>query len=315
MSFARLFAAAVVLAPVAVNAHVTFENQQASPNSTYRAALRIPHGCGGLPTLKVRVQIPEGIVAVRPMPKAGWTLELVKGPYAATYSIAGGAVKEGVKEIVWSGSLADEHYDEFVFQARITDAFKPGSTVYFPVIQECAGAAERWVEIPGEGQDAHALKYPAPGVRIVARQTVAAPSPTVFTAGSLVIEAPWSRATPGGAKVGGGYMRIVNRGSEPDRLIGGTAAVAARFEVHETSTVDGVARMRPVEGGLVIKPGETVELKPGGLHAMLVDLTRPLKEGETIKGTLVFEKAGTVAIEYRVGGIGAREAGGGHHHH
>ena len=142
-----------------------------------------------------------------------------------------------------------------------------------------------------------------------------AQSPRTYRAGSLVIEEPWSRATPGGAKVGGGYMRIVNRGSEPDRLMGGTADVADRIEVHESSTVDGIARMRPVEGGLVIRPGETVELKPGGVHAMLVDLTRPLKEGEAIKGTLVFERAGTVAIEYRVGGIGAQSAGGGHHHH
>jgi copper(I)-binding protein len=135
-----------------------------------------------------------------------------------------------------------------------------------------------------------------------------------FRAGSLVIEAPWSRATPGGAKVGAGYMRIVNRGAEPDRLIGGTTAVAG-FELHETTTVDGVARMRPVEGGLVVKPGEAVELKPGGLHAMLTDLKRPLKQGETVKGTLVFEKAGAVAIEYRVGGIGAQSAGGHGHHH
>ena len=144
---------------------------------------------------------------------------------------------------------------------------------------------------------------------------VFAQSAPAYRAGSLIVEAPWSRATPGGAKVGSGYMRIVNRGSEPDRLIGGTAAVAARVEVHESSIVDGVARMRPIEGGLLIRPGETVEFKPGGLHAMLVDLSRPLKEGETIKGTLVFEKAGTVAIEYRVGGIGAQSAGGHHHHH
>src|SRR5918998_180445 len=82
-----------------------------------------------------------------------------------------------------------------------------------------------------------------------------AQQPQTYQAGSLVIEAPWSRATPGGAKVGGGYMRIVNRGTEPDRLIGGTAAVAARVEVHESSIVDGIARMRPVEGGLLIRPG------------------------------------------------------------
>jgi periplasmic copper chaperone A len=135
-----------------------------------------------------------------------------------------------------------------------------------------------------------------------------------FQSGSLVIEAPWSRATPGGAKVGGGYMRIVNRGGEPDRLTGGTTAVAGGFEIHETSTVDGVARMRPVEGGLVIPPGGAVELKPGGLHVMLVDLKRPLKQGETIVGTLVFEKAGSVPVTYQVGGVGAQSAGAHRHH-
>lgn len=136
-----------------------------------------------------------------------------------------------------------------------------------------------------------------------------------YRAGSLVIEAPWSRATPGGAKVGSGYMRIVNRGSEPDRLVGGSAVVAGRLEMHESSTVDGVARMRPVEGGVVIRPGETVEFKPGGLHVMLVDMTQPLKEGDRVKGTLVFEKAGTVDIEYRVSRVGAQTAGSGHSHH
>src|SRR5690242_14637338 len=93
-----------------------------------------------------------------------------------------------------------------------------------------------------------------------------------FNAGSLVIEAPWSRATPGGARIGSGYMRIVNHGAEPDRLIGGTTEVSGGFEVHETTNMEGVARMQPVEGGLVIPPGATVELKPNGLHAMLVDL-------------------------------------------
>ncbi len=160
----------------------------------------------------------------------------------------------------------------------------------------------------------HPLLAIAAAALCAAGASALAQSAPTYRAGSLVIEAPWSRATPGGAKVGGGYMRIVNRGSEPDRLVGGTAAVAARIELHESSTVNGVARMRPVEGGLLVRPGETVELKPGDLHAMLVDLTRPLKEGETIKGTLVFERAGTIAIEYRVAGIGAQSAGGGHHH-
>jgi copper(I)-binding protein len=136
-----------------------------------------------------------------------------------------------------------------------------------------------------------------------------------YQAGSIVVEAPWSRATPGGVRVASGYMRIVNRGAEPDRLIGGTAAVAGGFAVHETTNVDGVARMRHLEGGVAIRPGETVEFKPGGLHAMLLDLKRPLKEGDVVKGTLVFEKAGAVAIEYLVMGVGAQSAGGEHAHH
>jgi copper(I)-binding protein len=136
-----------------------------------------------------------------------------------------------------------------------------------------------------------------------------------YQAGGLVIETPWSRATPAAAKVGSAYMRIVNRGSAPDRLIGGTTTVAGRFEVHATSRTGDVVRMQRLDGGLAIGPGETVELKPGGVHVMLLDLQRPLKQGETIAGTLTFEKAGTVAVEFRVEGLGARSAGGNHQHH
>ncbi|MBM1170167.1 copper chaperone PCu(A)C [Microvirga arabica] len=135
-----------------------------------------------------------------------------------------------------------------------------------------------------------------------------AQAPETYRAGAIVVEAPWSRATPGGAKVASGYMRITNSGSEPDRLVGGSTVVAERFEVHRSTVVDGVARMEPVTGGLEIGPGQTVELKPGTLHAMLVNLRQGLKPGETVKGMLVFEKAGVLKIEYQVGGIGAQAA-------
>jgi copper(I)-binding protein len=139
-----------------------------------------------------------------------------------------------------------------------------------------------------------------------------------YRVGSIVVEAPWSRATPGGAKVGGGYMRITNTGPEPDRLVSGSAVVAERFEVHRSTVVDGIARMEPVTSGLEIGSGETVELKPGTMHTMFVDLQQGLKPGEVVKGTLVFEKAGTVTIEYQVGGIGAQaapSAANAHQHH
>ncbi len=282
-------------------AHVSFENGQTAPDSTYKATLRIPHGCEGKPTLKVRVRIPEGIVAVKPMPKAGWKLETAKGAYVRAYQVHGEAVSEGVTDIVWSGSLDDGHYDEFVFQARFTDTYQPGATVYFPVVQECDGAVEEWSQVPAAGEDPHSLKSPAPGVRIVA----AANAASAQKSGALNLEQPWSRATPGGAKVGGGYLRITNTGTAPDRLIGGSFALAGKVEVHEMRLEGDVMRMKPVEGGLEIRPGATVELKPGGFHLMFVDLKEPLKEGQTVKGTLLFEKAGAVEVDYAVRGIGA----------
>lgn len=123
-------------------------------------------------------------------------------------------------------------------------------------------------------------------------------------AGDLVIEAPWTRATPGGAKVGGGYVKITNTGKTADKLVGGSIPAAGTVEVHEMATVNNVMQMRRIEG-LEIKPGQSVELKPGGYHLMFMQLKEGLKAGETLKGTLVFEKAGTVSVEFFVAPIGA----------
>ena len=91
-----------------------------------------------------------------------------------------------------------------------------------------------------------------------------------FTVGSIQIGNPWTRATPKGSMVAGGYMTITNKGAAPDRLVGGSTSAAGRFEVHRMAMENGVMKMRPVEGGLEIKPGETVELKPGSFHVMLM---------------------------------------------
>jgi uncharacterized protein YcnI len=296
-----LVAAALLAISTPALAHVSFETAQAAPNTTYKGVLRIPHGCDGQPTQKVRIRIPEGVIDAKPMPKAGWTLETTKAPYAKTYQLFGKPVAEGVTEIVWSGSLEDGYYDEFVFQARITDAFPGGATVYFPVVQTCPNGSEEWTQVPAAGQDHHSLESPAPGVRLVA----AASSAQSATAGPLKIEQAWSRATPPGAKVGGGYLKVTNTGSQPDRLVGGTLPQASRVEMHSMSLDGTVMRMAPIEGGLEIRPGETVEFKPGGYHLMFMDLKEPLTAGQTLKGTLVFEKAGTVAVEYPVRPLGA----------
>ncbi|MCG6122635.1 MAG: copper chaperone PCu(A)C [Microvirga sp.] len=141
-------------------------------------------------------------------------------------------------------------------------------------------------------------------------------SAETFTAGDIVVEIPWTRATPGGARVAGGYMRITNNGAEADRLIGGSTSVASRFEVHSMKMVDGVARMAEVSGGLEIPAGETVELAPGGFHVMMMDLSAPVAEGSNVSGTLVFERAGEVTVTYAVAPLGSRTApGAGHDGH
>ena len=128
---------------------------------------------------------------------------------------------------------------------------------------------------------------------------------TDYKAGSLEIVGPWSRATPKGSQVAIGYMTIKNSGTKPDRLIGGSIDVAANFELHSMVMENGVAKMRELKG-VEIGPGQTVEFKPGGSHVMFVDLKRPLSKGEHVKGTLIFEHAGKVQIEYSVEGIGAQ---------
>lgn len=128
---------------------------------------------------------------------------------------------------------------------------------------------------------------------------------TDYKAGSLAISGPWSRATPKGAQVGVGYMAIKNNGTTPDRLIGGSVDVADHFELHVTTIENGIARMRELSD-IEIKPGQVIEFKPGGSHVMFVNLKHPLSKGEHINGTLVFEHAGKVQIEYSVEGIGAQ---------
>ena len=130
-------------------------------------------------------------------------------------------------------------------------------------------------------------------------------------AGDLVISQAWTRATPNGAKIGGGYLTIENKGSTPDRLIGGSADVAGSVQVHEMSMDGGVMKMRPLEKGLAIDPGKTVKLAPGGYHLMIMDLKSQLKQGDKVPVTLEFEKAGKVTLSLDVMGVGAQGPAGG----
>lgn len=132
------------------------------------------------------------------------------------------------------------------------------------------------------------------------------------TVGAITVTHPWMRATPPGASVAGGYAEIRNDGSEPDRLVGGAVPFAGRVEVHEMSMEGDVMRMRKLEDGLEIPAGSTVVLKPGSFHIMFLGLTASPAVDDLVEGTLTFEKAGDVTVEFQVAPVGATEPHGSH---
>jgi uncharacterized protein YcnI len=157
---------AFALAAPPVAAHVTLEQREAPAHSYYKAQLRITHGCKGSPTVRVRVRLPEGVLSVKPQPKPGWKVETTKVKLAKPIEDGhGNKITETVGEVAWSGgSLPDEHFDEFAVMMRLPD--RPGTTVYFPVVQECEHGAHRWIEIPGPGKSARDYREPAPALRL-----------------------------------------------------------------------------------------------------------------------------------------------------
>ena len=133
--------------------------------------------------------------------------------------------------------------------------------------------------------------------------------------GDLVLDYAWARATPSGAKVGGGYLTIDNKGAAADKLIGGSSPVAGKIEVHEMAMNNGVMTMRLLRDGLPIPAGQSVKLAPGGYHIMLMDLKAPLKKGDKIPMALKFEKAGDVGVTLDVQDIGAMSPASGQMDH
>lgn len=160
---------AVVLTPSVGLAHVTLEQLQASVGAPYKVVLRVPHGCSESATIRLTVQIPEGVIAIKPMVKSGWQIATTRGSYSKAYSFFHGAkFTEGVKEVTWSGGkLPDAFYDEFVLSTFIAGELEPGQTLYFPVVQQCEQGEHRWVEIPAAGKHSN---EPAPGVMLTPKK-------------------------------------------------------------------------------------------------------------------------------------------------
>jgi len=166
-------AGALVCASIA-SAHITLENQQAPVGSSYKAVLRVPHGCNGSATVALHVRIPEGFLDVKPMPKPGWKLDVVKGKYPKSMSLRDAKVSEGVTEVGWSGgNLPDAYYDEFLLTGYIGDDLQAGQNMYFPIVQQCEKGVNRWIEIPaadGSHADHGEQSEPAAGLKLLPKK-------------------------------------------------------------------------------------------------------------------------------------------------
>lgn len=316
-SIAALGAAAFTLAlsTGAALAHATLETPAAKADSYYKAVVRVPHGCSGKATNKLVVEIPEGFYNVKPMAHHGFDMSVEKGAYEKTFTSHGKEYTEGVKRIIWDDGVVENWaYDEFVMRGKLANV-NAGDTLYFKVTQYCGDdATVAWDQIPvaGEKRPAH----PALGLKIEAADAKGhghaghgmakdKKMSEAVMAGDIKIEKAWTRATPEGAKAGGAFLLVTNKGGEADRLIGASSDVSSKVEIHEMSMVDGVMKMQELKDGLAIAPGETIELKPGSFHIMMIGLHKAIAEGDMVKINLEFEKAGKVDVMFPAAQLGA----------
>lgn len=316
-------------------AHATFANEPAKPESYVVAVLQIPHGCDGKATNEVQVKLPEGFVFAKPQPKAGWELEIIKGDYQKTYDDHGKKVTSGPVEIRWKGGdLPDEFYDTFAIRGKVS-GIEAGGSLAFKTMQLCGTDGKvAWDEIAAPGVDPHSLKSPAPVIKIAAGDDampgmaghgmqghdmqghdmqghgamdgsgMAWANPGTMEAaevGDIELSAGFTKAMLPGQPVGGGFVTIKNGGSSDDRLVSAESPAAGRVELHEMAMVNDVMKMRQLNDGIPVPAGQTVELKPGGLHMMFFEVKQPFVEGGSVPVKLTFEKAGPVEIVLPVG--------------
>ena len=162
-NFNYAIAAAALLMAAGTQAHVTLEEPAAVANTSYKAVLRVTHGCEGSATHTVRVQVPEGFLGAKPMPRPGWKLEIRRAKLAQPYDSHGRKIEETVTEISWRAQqaeafLADAHYDEFVLRGQTP--VKAG-VLWFKVQQVCETGELNWNEVPLTGANTKGFKFPA----------------------------------------------------------------------------------------------------------------------------------------------------------
>jgi copper(I)-binding protein len=281
------------LASAGAGAHVVLTQSSFEAGVNFAAFFKVEHGCSGMPTTALRVQIPDNVAVLKLPEKPGWTVNDER---------AGGRVTA----VTWQGRLDAAQKDQFGLLLKLPA--NPGQ-LYFATVQRCADQEIRWTDTAPES------KTPAPKLTLVA----AAANNHALTAGPITITQSWARATPPGAQTGAAYLTIVNHGTEPDALIGGSTPVADKVEFHQSTMDNGIMKMRQATNGVSIPAGGTVELKPDGYHVMLIGLKAPLRSGTMLPVTLRFAKAGSIEVVFAVEPIGARGPSSGaaaeHQHH
>jgi periplasmic copper chaperone A len=271
------------------SAHVSLQQPIAEIGSAHQAVLIIGHGCDGAATTAVAVRIPTGFEAARPLPKPGWNLSVQGG--MATWTAA---TKEA--------ALPDGQRGEFTLAGNLP--LGPGP-MWFKVLQSCGQASLDWSQTPAEGSSTAGLQSPAALLQVLSArdyaQALAAPK----------VEGAWVRSAVPGQQGTGAFMKIT--AAQAMQLVGVSTPVAGTAEVHEMKMDGDVMRMRAVSK-LDLPAGQTVELKPGGYHVMLMDLKQPLAPGSTVPLTLSLRdgKGALSKLELKVP-VTAAPAGGHKH--
>ncbi|GHC93174.1 hypothetical protein GCM10007320_43850 [Pseudorhodoferax aquiterrae] len=270
-------------------AHVTLPPGGAAAGSDYEAAFRVGHACKDTPaTTAVTVRLPEGFTLTEALPRAGWQLS------------------SSAREVRWTAdaasALPDKERAEFVVRGKLTAT--PG-TLWFPVRQDCGTQSADWAQLPGADASA---KRPFPAARL----EVLAPG-----VAAVDVKNAWARPSVPGQSGTGAFMQL----SAPQglRLVGASTPLAGVAELHEMRMDDNTMRMRELKDGLALPARQTVELKPGGYHLMLMDLKQPLAKGTQLPLTLRFVDAQGLAsqrvLQVPVGvPEGAAAPAGGHVH-
>ena len=279
--------AAFLLLCLPASAHVVLSQPTFEAGQNYAAFFKVDAGCENSPTTALRVEIPPGVTVLKTPAKPGWSLE---------------PEKKGAQVIAvtWRGRLDAKSSDQFGLFLKLPAT---AATLYFPAVQQCEKGQIAWSDIPAGEQASAKVAHPAPMLRLTAAES----APANYMVGSIMIEQPWSPATPGGASTAAAYMTIMNHGSTPDTLLGGATASGGKLEIHQMSMTGGIMSMRPVPEGVTIPAGGTVVLSPQGpYHAMLLGLRSALVQGTRVPATLTFAKAGQVRVELTIAPIGAR---------